>query len=342
MVSACPVCGGYSPPVPQFKVTYPDFGPGGRAGFALDEDPGVPFWTICRCPVCTVLYAYPRPTPDELAIVYENNKDAGEWEWQHYIEPSEETRRGWAEFAQRLTRLHGGPGNMLEIGCAAGWMLLPARDLGWSVVGVEPRPPFRNYARDRLGLQVVADGRWISERFDPFDLVCATDVIEHLQDPVADLRAIRRALKPSGYLVLATCDIESPDARRYGIHWRQVVISHTFYWTRKAMTIALKRSGFEVQSFSAFRYWDASTWGERARFLSEAGKYWVKRAIEATHFPPGLARRIAESGGAVLGDVMLVVARPTQLMPWSGVAEEIRQHAPQDAAQAAPEGAAAL
>ena len=48
---------------------------------------------------------------------------------------------------------------------------------------------------------------------------------------VADLALCRDLLEPGGLLVVATCDIGSFAARYYGLRWRQLVISHTYYWT---------------------------------------------------------------------------------------------------------------
>ena len=166
---------------------------------------------------------------------------------------------------------------MLEIGCAAGWLLKAARDQGWEVAGLEAAPKFQKYAANTLGLPVQlgtidALTSQPSGEESPdenilgnslFDVVVMSDVIEHLHDPVADLKKIRTHLAPDGYLILSTCDIGSAGARFYGVNWRQIILSHTVYWTKRSMRHALRRAGFRVERFSEVRYWDPSPNRER-------------------------------------------------------------------------------
>jgi 2-polyprenyl-3-methyl-5-hydroxy-6-metoxy-1,4-benzoquinol methylase len=46
------------------------------------------------------------------------------------------------------------------------------------------------------------------------------EVIEHLPDPSAAIALISRLLKPGGLLLLTTGNLDSPVARRQGIHYR--------------------------------------------------------------------------------------------------------------------------
>ena len=165
-----------------------------------------------------------------------------------------------------------------------------------------------------------------------FDLIVNTDVIEHLFDPVADLQRMRKIIKPDGYLVMATCDIGSACASYWGLDWRQLVISHTFYWTKHSMTVALERAGFRVERFSEPRYWHPVWWKELLLRIREIFKLIARYLLLKTYVPranrngwvqklvkvfslgkldhPGMLYRIGDQ--PVLGDVMLVVARPIQ------------------------------
>jgi len=52
-----------------------------------------------------------------------------------------------------------------------------------------------------------------------FDLVSFWDVLEHLPDPLAALRAARRLLRPGGRVVVETQDVASPLSRLLGRRW---------------------------------------------------------------------------------------------------------------------------
>jgi SAM-dependent methyltransferase len=95
-------------------------------------------------------------------------------------------------------------GRFLEIGCAGGAFLNAARASGYDVTGVEFSAEAAQFARETFGLPVitgdVADARLSG---GSFALAYMGDVIEHLPDPVASLREIRRLLVPGGTLVMA-------------------------------------------------------------------------------------------------------------------------------------------
>jgi 2-polyprenyl-3-methyl-5-hydroxy-6-metoxy-1,4-benzoquinol methylase len=328
----CPICGGQSR-TPRFKVPFPAFGAAGRRGLALDEPADVPAWTICRCEQCTVEYAHPRPTPESIRAYYASAEESDEWEVLHYLDPEgKHLYKTWAKTAEQLTRLRGGPGRLLDVGCAAGWLLKAARDLGWEVQGIDAAPKFHAFATRTLGVPVTLGTTEALDDLPPAsqDVVFMSDVVEHLQDPVADLRRIRRVIAPGGLLVLATCDIGSVAARYYGLRWRQVLVSHTFYWTRKSMTVALRNAGFDARHFSDPRYWDPDPARERKNYRKELAKLFARVVLSHTYTPlarrasfarrlPGWLTRgrvrhddlVLKIGDQpVLSDVMLVVAQP--------------------------------
>lgn len=339
----CPICEG-THCVPRFQVPFPRHSEMGYHGFTLAQQVDVATWTIVECLDCTAHYPHPYPTREEIDSFYAGQQHPNEWEQEYYVEVRPEVRASWGEFAEKIARLRGGPGRLLEIGCAAGWLLKAARDQGWEVAGLEAAPKFQRYATKTLGLPVqlgtidalaappsgeTSSGESVLGNA-PFDVIVMSDVIEHLHDPVADLKKIRKRLAPDGYLILSTCDIGSPGARFYGVNWRQIILSHTVYWTKRSMRHALRRAGFRVERFSEVRYWDPAPSRERNAKLREGAKLLARAVLHTTYSP--LARHFAGvqklpalltrhrlthdnlmfkvGDQPILGDVMLVVARP--------------------------------
>lgn len=116
----------------------------------------------------------------------------------------------------------GRPGRVLDVGCGTGFLLERLAERGYSGVGIDLSPESVEHATRRLA-EIGADDR-LSARVGsayeppdgPFDLICLTDVLEHLEDPRACLRALRERLAPGGLLVVSTPNRRSlPGARRW-------------------------------------------------------------------------------------------------------------------------------
>lgn len=96
----------------------------------------------------------------------------------------------------------GPPGDLLDVGCASGWLLRHAAQRGWRPRGVEPSADAVAHAR-ALGLE-VHHGDLDSARLPDagFDLVYMGDVLEHVPDCRATLAEAARVLRPGGHLYL--------------------------------------------------------------------------------------------------------------------------------------------
>jgi SAM-dependent methyltransferase len=93
----------------------------------------------------------------------------------------------------------------LDVGCATGALLAALRDLGWDPQGVELSAAQASYGESRHALP-IHPGTLESAAFPAasFDLVHASHLIEHLNDPAAFLGEVARVLAPGGLLVLTT------------------------------------------------------------------------------------------------------------------------------------------
>lgn len=111
---------------------------------------------------------------------------------------------------------------VLDVGCGTGFLLERLAARGFAGIGVDLSPESVAHARRRLEEIGAADRLTavVGSAYEPpegtFDLVCLTDVLEHLEDPRACLRALRERLAPGGLVVVATPNRRSlPGARRW-------------------------------------------------------------------------------------------------------------------------------
>jgi SAM-dependent methyltransferase len=123
---------------------------------------------------------------------------------------------------ETIDRLARPAGRVLDVGCGTGFLLERLAERGFSGVGIDLSPESVAHARRRLA-EIGAAARLSAEvgsayepPAGPFDLIALTDVLEHLEDPRACLRALRERLAPGGLLVVSTPNRRSlPGARRW-------------------------------------------------------------------------------------------------------------------------------
>jgi SAM-dependent methyltransferase len=156
------------------------------------------------------------------------------------------------DLAPRVALTRSQPGKrVLDVGCATGEFLVPMRAAGWTIAGVEPTRWAADAAASH-GLPVwptvLADARLPEAAFD---VATMWDVVEHLDEPGADLRRIHRALRPGGRLILTTPVLDGWEARLFGERWPGWdAPRHLTLFTRARLSALLEESGFAARQTS--------------------------------------------------------------------------------------------
>jgi len=142
----------------------------------------------------------------------------------------------------------GGGRRLLDVGCATGDWLAEMQALGWRATGVELDARAAGVARGR-GLSVVTGGfpAVAGELTGPFDAVALRQVLEHLAEPMAALRAIRGLLDERGLLLISTPLADGWLPRLAGSYWYALdQPRHVQLFGREQLAAALRQTGFRV------------------------------------------------------------------------------------------------
>ncbi len=143
------------------------------------------------------------------------------------------------------------PGTLLEVGCGAGMLLHEFAGRGFHCTALESSSAARALARAlaqeaQLGMEFydAPPADWGAS----FDVVCAFEVLEHIEDDRAALAAWGRWLRPGGRLLLSV----PAHQRRWtaGDEWA----GHYRRYERAQLMDLLSGAGFEVERFECYGY----------------------------------------------------------------------------------------
>ncbi len=116
-----------------------------------------------------------------------------------------------------VIRMVGQGRRVLELGPASGYMSALLGKRGCTVVGVELDPEMAAQAEQFCERVIVGDLDTLDLDVelgeDRFDVIVAADVLEHLREPLATLRALRPFLKPDGWFVVSLPNVAHASVR---------------------------------------------------------------------------------------------------------------------------------
>lgn len=220
---------------------------GSRKFHTVEEDS--PPFRVLKCNRCSLVFVHPQPSHTELASHYDDYRYYASW----YGEQRQAREKMWQN---RLLRIEArvDKGRLLDIGCGEGAFLETAQRCGWEVFGTELSEFAALYAAERLGRPVCA-GEISAAQFPKahFDVVTLWHVLEHMQNPILNLREVHRILKPGGLLVVAVPNVDNRimqltyrivKRRRYRLFIPREKELHLFHFSSKTLVKTLSKAGF--------------------------------------------------------------------------------------------------
>lgn len=135
---------------------------------------------------------------------------------------------------------------VLDAGCGTGRNLAEYRSLGWAVGFDVSHSALSRLTAQLKGAVAVASVEGVPFREGTFDLVCATDVVEHVDDDVGTLAGFRRVTAAGGHLLLTV--------PAYQALWSDsdVQLHHRRRYTARALSRAVEGAGWRVERTTYF------------------------------------------------------------------------------------------
>ncbi len=202
--------------------------------------------TLFKCSNCSVIYA---------GIRY--SKEASKYLYLHYI-PSMLSERTEEHGQQVLDTInedldliekHTKRGILLDVGTAHGAFLVYARTRGWEVQATE----LSKYCRDVMEVVFKIDVLFgeleeLNLEENKYQCIAMRHAIEHIRNPVVELKCVYQALKDDGALFISTPEHAKNVEALVENH---MLPYHIVNYTRETLEYLLKLVGFKIVHYNS-------------------------------------------------------------------------------------------
>jgi SAM-dependent methyltransferase len=204
-------------------------------------------YTIARCDGCGVHYLYPRLTVAAAEEIYRQPSyyEGGSSGYREggYTSQEPALRATFRRLLVNLEKRGLTGGQLLEIGCGHGYLLDEARSFFDRRFGTEFSPEIAAIART-YDAEVFAGGIEQVPAGLKFNCIVATQVIEHVYDPLLFVRQMAERTLPGGHIVLATPDIGGVLRKIMGRRWPSFKTpEHVVYFSFETLSALMRQAG---------------------------------------------------------------------------------------------------
>lgn len=206
-------------------------------------------YSINKCNRCGLISTHPIPSQKNLDVYYKNFSFADGFSFEGNL------RIDAKRSLRNLDTLGFQNGELLDIGCGAGFFMDEARNKGWSTTGIDTAKKPIEYARQKLKLNVIQKDFNKYQTKRQFDVVSLQQVIEHLSAPHSLLKKIRTLLKPNGIICISTPNINSWLHKVLGERFNYFIPpEHLVYYSPETLKKILEKNGFEIIRITTYGY----------------------------------------------------------------------------------------
>ncbi len=207
---------------------------------------------LCRCPLCKLEFANPRPTFEELRTqLYRQNyfSLSGAEEQIAYTRQYQFGRQ-----LHTIARLLRRKGRLLDVGCGDGAFLAFAQKDGWEVTGTDIR-----LSSQALQVSCTLKEGWIGQvdlELGSFDAIRFNHVLEHTQNPLLELQRSRQLVAPGGIIYISVPNLAGISSilkslqSRFHLkahRWRHyAAIHHLWYFTPASLCALVEKAGLQI------------------------------------------------------------------------------------------------
>lgn len=192
-------------------------------------------------------FTAPQPKASQVEDINDNKYDSKEEQESRIANYKKEYARA-KQHADEL-KLFKESGRLVDVGCSYGIFVKAAQDEGFDASGIEPAKNAAAYAKQKFHVNVfqgTLDEAKVKE--NTYDIVTLYDVLEHIPNLKPFLKEIRRVLKPGGFLVVQSPNVESYAFQILKTNWNWLLVpNHLWHFSKKSLSNVLEENGFTIK-----------------------------------------------------------------------------------------------
>ncbi len=192
---------------------------------------------LTSCDKCGFVFSEKIPTESEL-IAYYNGYGRNDF-------LSDITIKRYNELLNSLEKYRK-TNRILDVGCGIGYFLEVAQKRGWEVYGTEYTDEAIKICKGK-GIS-MAQGQLNPETYEEgfFDVVTSFEVIEHINNPLEEIKNIEYLVRPGGAFYFTTPNFNSLLRYKLKIDYNVICYpEHLSYYTPKTIHRLLKINNFK-------------------------------------------------------------------------------------------------
>lgn len=204
-------------------------------------------YNISQCTACLHRFTSVNDVASHLDSTYSDSYFfEGKEGYPNYLEEKNMLYASGEKYTRIISR-YIKPGKVLDVGCAAGFILKAFADKGWECYGVEPNETMAKYGRNELGLNIHTGGLETFNESSQFDLINLIQVIGSFYDLDAAMQNLAKLSKKDGLVMVESWDRDSFAARFFGNNWHEYCPPSVIHWYNdKTLQQLFSYYGFEL------------------------------------------------------------------------------------------------
>lgn len=206
-------------------------------------------YTIQDCKKCGHRFTTIQNSESHVSKVYGDDYFfAGKQGYPNYLDEKDILLKYGINYSKIVSK-YTKPGRVLDVGCAAGFILKGFEQSGWKCNGLEPNDSMASYGRNELNLDITT-GNLESFRTDlKFDLVNMIQVIGHFIDLDKSVQNVHQLLNQQGLVLVESWDMKSIMAGVMGKNWHEYSPPSVINWfSDETITGFFNYYGFELMA----------------------------------------------------------------------------------------------